>query len=498
MVLEGPLHAQRPLQSHRAAASVSATPRAHAGWWPALAAICIAGAALRFSTLSLQSFWLDEAVTHDLVTRPLGAMLRALPHSESTPPLYYLVAWVWVRIFGSGEAGLRSLSALLGTATIVVVALLARRLAGDRAGLAAAALTAANPLLIWYSQEARAYSQLVLMSALTLWLLAEERWDLWALAAILALATHYFAVFVVGPELGWILWRYGRESRAARAAVAATLVAGVALAPLAIVQASGNRAAFIHSSSLASRAVAVPKQFLIGYRTPHATVLTVVAALLVLGLAFSLRRRDRTLLGLVAFGVGVPLALAVVGTDYLITRNVMAALVPLLVVAGAASARSRAGPALIAGICALGIVAYAGVEGNGGYQRDDWRGVAKALGPPPAGGLRVVLVNPASGALPLELYRPALRSLSLAGLSPFAVDVVAMRGTHPPAVPKPFPDFTATTDVTPGFTIIRYRSPVSIGLSKPQLDLLNFNQAAAQILYDGCCIPGQPGPGAAS
>ena len=183
--------------------------REHAWVW-ALAAIVAGGAALRFATLSMQSFWLDEAVTHQLVTTPLRSMLSAIPHSESTPPLYYVLAWVWVRIFGAGEAGLRSLSALFGTAAIVVLALIARRLAGNRAALAAAALAATNPLLIWYSQEARAYALLVTLCALSLWFLLREDWRGFALASALALATHYFAVFIVVPEACWVLWRYVR------------------------------------------------------------------------------------------------------------------------------------------------------------------------------------------------------------------------------------------------------------------------------------------------
>jgi len=419
-------------------------------------------------------------------------MLGAIPRSESTPPLYYILAWFWARAFGSGEAGLRSLSALLGTATIVVVALVARRAAGDRAGLAAAALAAANPLLIWYGQEARAYALLLLLCALAVWAFQCERWASWAVAAVLALATHYFALFLVGPQVAWIAWRHARASRAALAAVAATVIAGAALLPLAVVHASGDRAAFIHSSSLGSRVAAVPKQFLIGYSTPHAAILTAGAAVLTFALALSLRRGDRGLLALAAVGAGVPMALAIVGADYLITRNVIVALIPLLVVGGSAAARTRLGPVLVAGLCLAGVVAYAGVESDCVYQRDDWRGVAGALGPQPADGVRVVLVNPASGAIPLELYRPSLHSVPGNGLSPREVDIVGLRGTHPPAAPSPFPYFTSTIEITPEFTIIRYVSPVPIGLSLPQLRLQNFTQVAPQILYDGCCLTPAP------
>ncbi|MCA1690502.1 MAG: glycosyltransferase family 39 protein [Actinobacteria bacterium] len=134
-----------------------------------LLAVCLAGAAVRFATLGQQSFWLDEAATGRLMRMGLGGMLRALPDGESTPPVYYVLAWVWTRVFGTSEVGLRSLSALIGTLTIPLVYLAGARLLDRRPGLAAAALAAFSPLLVWYSQEARAYALLVALSAASLW-----------------------------------------------------------------------------------------------------------------------------------------------------------------------------------------------------------------------------------------------------------------------------------------------------------------------------------------
>ena len=82
---------------------------------------------------------------------------------------------MWARVFGYGEAGLRSLSALAGVATVPVAYGAARKLISTRAGLIAAALTACNPLLIWYSQEARSYSLLVLLTAVALLAFAHAR-----------------------------------------------------------------------------------------------------------------------------------------------------------------------------------------------------------------------------------------------------------------------------------------------------------------------------------
>ena len=70
----------------------------------AVAAIVAAGAALRFSTLDLQSFWDDEAVTVGTVLAPsLWSTLGHIPSSEASPPLYYVLAWLWTPLVAFPE-----------------------------------------------------------------------------------------------------------------------------------------------------------------------------------------------------------------------------------------------------------------------------------------------------------------------------------------------------------------------------------------------------------
>src|SRR3954454_15239591 len=133
-----------------------------------LAGITLAGALLRFVTLDVQSYWLDEVATVNILHHGFGDMLSAVSAGESTPPLYYIAAWGWSKLFGTGEFGLRSLSALFGTLTIPLAFVLGRDLVGRSTGLVAAALCAFNPLLVWYSQEARSYALMVLLAGLSL------------------------------------------------------------------------------------------------------------------------------------------------------------------------------------------------------------------------------------------------------------------------------------------------------------------------------------------
>ena len=101
----------------------------------AVAALTVVAAALRFSTLGLQSYWYNEAATALLTKLSLGDMLDRIPRMEGNPPLYYVLAWTWVKAFGAGEVGLRSLSALCGTAMVPAAYVVGARLAGARAGV---------------------------------------------------------------------------------------------------------------------------------------------------------------------------------------------------------------------------------------------------------------------------------------------------------------------------------------------------------------------------
>lgn len=159
--------------------------------------IFILGAVLRLYRLGNLSFWYDEAATI-ILSRDISA----LPQSLSTSaPLPFVIAH-FCNSFGQSEFWARLWPALFGIAIIPVVWALAKALFGNRAGLIAAALTAVNPLCIYYSQELRAYSMLpffVLTSAYC-WLLASRNgrwWPAGALASLflaLSFYSHYYAV----------------------------------------------------------------------------------------------------------------------------------------------------------------------------------------------------------------------------------------------------------------------------------------------------------------
>jgi mannosyltransferase len=394
--------------------------------WP-LAAIVLLGAVLRFSTLGLQSFWYDEAYTPVHVLHAgLGATLRAMVHTENTPPLWYVLIWGWSRIFGTGAVALRSFSALAGLLTVPVAWTIGRELAGRRVALVTAALVAVNPLFVWYSQEARAYALFVLLSALAMlcFLRVEReptlrRFAAFALSGSLALLTHYFALFLLIPMALWLLRR--RElMRMTVPAVGAVGVVGLALLPLISAQ-GGHGTQWIGRWALSSRLQAIPQYFLTGYSGgPLGHGIELLVALVILaGIGFGLWRTltpgESTgalmALALAACGVLLPVLLVAVGADYLAPRNLVAAMIPvtvLIAVIVAARATGVAGLAL-AGLLALVFLAISiDVNLSPRLQRGDWRGVAKVLREP----ADRVITTVELGAAPLEYYLPPLHNLA--------------------------------------------------------------------------------------
>ncbi len=423
----------------------------------AVVGLTVLAAALRFFRIGHQGFWVDEGTTAHLLHFSLGRMLGLIPQTESSPPLYYCIAWVWARVFGFTEAPLRSLSALAGIATVPVAWAAARTLFSERAGLIAAALTACNPLLIWYSQEARAYAMLVLLTSVALLAFARARehptpraLGIWAVACGLALATHYFAALAVAPQAALLLVAH-RRRRSVQLGVAVVVACGLALVPLAISQDTASHLVWIHQMAFGSRLGQIIPQFLVGFQASAYAVLAWISGACALGgLALAWRVRGAGTVAMLALaGFALMLALVAVGVDDLITRNLLALWLPAAVVVSAGLAARRAGFAAAFVMCAIGVFAAGSVAVDRGFERPDWRLVARVLGtrPAPGVGARAILIQEYGDALPLALYLPGAKFWAVgakahspglglaqrsATLRVTELDVIAKSGHHSP------------------------------------------------------------------
>ncbi len=505
------------------------TPKAQWFLWGVVGLTALA-AAVRFSTLGLQSYRHDEAVTAGRVlVSSLPQTMHLVWSSESTPPLYYFLAWLWMHPFGVHEAGLRSLSALFGTATVPVAYLIGRELIGRRAGLVTAAIVAVDPMLVWYSQDARAYALLVLLSAAAFLFFLRSRcrwaentpirrkigpsagrWDLgwWAVFSALALAAHYFAFFPFAIEAVWLL-ATARRVRPVLLAIGGVALAGLALAPIALHQAQGKNNDWIATFNMAGRLRETGISFFAGEAglLKHALVpMALFAAAVTLLLLRGGTREKRGAVVALAVGGGsilIALALAAAGQDFVLERNLLPALIPLALVGAAGIAAPRAGwlgigvgVALVAYLLAFCVYA----DFRPALQRDDWRAVANEIGPPR--GPRAILVWE-QGDEPLAFYigagetRVKWKQWRHAPIPVAEVDVVSGRPPSPGTRTTLSPSFRQVQRVTLGrMTLIRYRAkrPQSLDWGRISGNFTGYANNAVLIdgsddCQDGRCVP---------
>jgi hypothetical protein len=464
--------------------------------------VTVLAAALRLSTLNLQSFWFDEAFTPVNVLRPsLWATLRGIGRTENTPPLWYILAWADSRVLGTGEIALRLPSALAGIATVPVAWAIGRALSGRRVAILCAALVAVNPLFIWFSQEARSYGLFVLTAALAMLcflraLREPTRGRMWAfaLAGSLALLSHYFAVFLLIPMALWLLWERSTR-KAALPAIAAIALVGAALVPLVLAQ-GGHNAQWIGEWPLSQRLQTIPQYYLAGYSSPgvgHRLELLVLLPILA-ALAFGCRqmvKRARTpaigagsseddaherrglmlALSIAGCGVLIPLALVAVGVDYLGPRNLIGAMVAVVSVIALVTlwpGTGRVGVVLGAAIALSSLAISLDVAFSPSLQRSNWRAIARTL----EGGTHArVITTDELGSAPLEYYLPGLRLRNLArGRSVLASEidetgVVSSSSEfyepfHPSPSEVPTGFHLLTREEVDGLVVYRFVSPV--------------------------------------
>lgn len=184
------------------------------------ALLLLAGCALRPLLLGAKSLWFDEANTLAVARTPLDSILVLVRDMEGAPPLHYLLMHFWVPLFSDAVVGLRAFSAACGAASLVVFALLARRVLP---GLPVLCLSLAGLSSFWihFAQEGRTYALFLLLSlsATLVLLIAEEKrsWkprSAYAALGLLGLFTHNFFAFVLLANAAYLLWTRRARPRA--------------------------------------------------------------------------------------------------------------------------------------------------------------------------------------------------------------------------------------------------------------------------------------------
>ncbi len=197
---------------------------------------------LRLINLDAFSFWTDEGLTPLRSGYPIAEILsnriviQEGVTKDTHPAFYYLLIHFTRGLFGESDFAFRYPSLLAGVLLVPLLFQFGRRLGGVGVGLLAALLVAVNPLQIYYANEARMYTILVLLAAAASYVLWRALQGgalrrcllLYMLLAGLAFYTHYTAVFFIAAQglfWVWLLWRQGYKKLLLGTAVVAMLLA---------------------------------------------------------------------------------------------------------------------------------------------------------------------------------------------------------------------------------------------------------------------------------
>jgi mannosyltransferase len=182
--------------------------------------LCLFACGLRLFQLGAQSLWYDEGFSAWLSAQPLD-VITARTAVDIHPPLYYYLLHYWMLWCGQSEFSLRFMSLVPGVLLVPAIFFLARRLLDEVTGWMAALVTAVSPVYVWYSQEARMYILLVLLTVLSsyfFWRWTEKptrgHWVAMTLCNVLAVYLHFYAFFIVAFQLLYfLLWWMRQETR---------------------------------------------------------------------------------------------------------------------------------------------------------------------------------------------------------------------------------------------------------------------------------------------
>lgn len=151
------------------------------------------------------SLWGDEGWAVNLAIKPIPQIIKIVAR-DTSPPFYYLCEHVWLKIFGTSEIAIRSLSFAFFLATALTVYLIAKHLWDKKTGLLAGLLTLTNPFLFTYAFEGRMYALLALTCTLSAYFFAKKNRLGFILATTAALYTHHFAIFLLIWEGLWAIF----------------------------------------------------------------------------------------------------------------------------------------------------------------------------------------------------------------------------------------------------------------------------------------------------
>jgi len=213
------------------------------------------GLTLRLNHLAGRSLWTDEFFTffqssgHGEIQGFLNSISRQMPpkvfkvkefkamlkndgrkniqdvnngliKEDTHPPFYFWTMYFWMRLFGDSVFAVRLFSVSMGLFSIPLAYVVTRHLFNEKAAICAALFVSISPFAVRYSQEARAYTLIMVLGLLSwLFLLRLEKqnknFDAFGFTIFnsLGIYTHYFYIFISFAQFLYFTITHRKDSR---------------------------------------------------------------------------------------------------------------------------------------------------------------------------------------------------------------------------------------------------------------------------------------------
>lgn len=155
-----------------------------------------------------QSLWRDEAFSILAASPPIHTFIGKLTFET---PLYYILLHYWMKLFGTTELAVRSLSLVaFALATVVMIYWAESQFKKHWLSWYVPVLFFINPMLLYYAFEVRFYGWVIFFSTLSLYAFSEQKWRLWIVATILGFYTHTYFLFIPLIQAFYYIWTHKR------------------------------------------------------------------------------------------------------------------------------------------------------------------------------------------------------------------------------------------------------------------------------------------------
>ncbi len=124
---------------------------------------------VRLFHLTTDPIWFDEAASLGIASMDWSIILGPMAEAESSPPGYYVLAKLWMQLFGDNIVSLRMMSVLAGAASVAVIWAATRHSFSETAAWIAAGFITLAATQVRLSQDGRCYAILFLIATLAIW-----------------------------------------------------------------------------------------------------------------------------------------------------------------------------------------------------------------------------------------------------------------------------------------------------------------------------------------